>query len=79
LVEARKQGLHVYYRLADAAVVNLSKAIHSVEERRLADFDRLVRQHFGDRADVEPIGMDDLLKRARARDVVTVLTHGQTA
>jgi rhodanese-related sulfurtransferase/DNA-binding transcriptional ArsR family regulator len=75
LVETRKQGLYVYYRLADAAVVNLSKAIHSVAERRLADFERLVREHFGDRADVEPIRMDDLLARARSRDVVILDTR----
>jgi rhodanese-related sulfurtransferase/DNA-binding transcriptional ArsR family regulator len=75
LVEARKQGLHVHYRLADPAVSNLSSAIHTVAERRLADLDRLVRDHFGDRTDVEPIRMRDLLRRARSSEVVILDTR----
>jgi rhodanese-related sulfurtransferase len=75
LVETRKQGLHVHYRLADPAVSNLSSAIHMVAERRLADLDRLVRDHFGDRTDVEPIRMRDLLKRARSSEVVILDTR----
>jgi len=75
LVEARKEGLHVHYRLADPAVSTLSSAIHTVAERRLADLDRLVRDHFGDRTDVEPIRMRDLLKRARSSEVVILDTR----
>jgi rhodanese-related sulfurtransferase/DNA-binding transcriptional ArsR family regulator len=75
LVETRKQGLHVHYRLADPAVSNLSSAIHTVAERRLADLDRLVRDHFGDRTDVEPIRMRDLLRRARSSEVVILDTR----
>lgn len=75
LVESRKDGLHVHYRLADPAVFDVSKAIHTVAERRLADLDRLVREHFGDRDGARPIGMQDLLKRARSRDVVILDTR----
>src|SRR5258706_1803904 len=59
LVESRKQGLFVHYRLADPSVVELSRAIRIVAERRLAELDRLVRVHFGDRSDPEPVEMDD--------------------
>lgn len=69
LVETRKAGLYVHYRLADPSVFELSRAIHVVAERRLADLHRLVREHFGPRADAEPIRMTELLKRARSRDV----------
>src|ERR671923_1406634 len=55
LVESRKDGLFVYYRLADPNVFELSKVIRSVAERRLAELDRLVHEHFGNRADVEPV------------------------
>src|SRR5438128_2191621 len=55
LVESRKQGLFVHYRLADDSVVELSKAIRTVAERRLADLDRIVRDHFGERSDPEPV------------------------
>src|SRR5216684_3791567 len=70
LVETRKQGLYVHYRLADPAVFELSRALRIVAEKRLAELDRLVRDHFGDRADPEPVKMQDLLKRARKNEVV---------
>lgn len=70
LVESRKQGLFVHYRLADASMSDLCAAIRTVAERQYAELDRLVRDHFGDRSDPEPVEMQELLKRARAKDVV---------
>src|SRR5437667_5148367 len=75
LVESRKQGLFVHYRLADPSVFELSRAIRIVAERRLAELDRLVREHFGDRSDPEPVAMDDLLERARSGKVVILDTR----
>lgn len=72
LVERRKAGLFVHYRVADPAVFELSRAIRIVAERRLADLERLVREHFGDRSDPEPVRMEELLARARLGDVVIV-------
>jgi DNA-binding transcriptional ArsR family regulator len=69
LVESRKQGQFVYYRLADPAICDLCRALRTVSERRLAELDRLVRDHFGDRSG-EPVSMPELLKRARSADVV---------
>jgi rhodanese-related sulfurtransferase len=74
-VESRKNGLFVHYRLADPDVFELSKVIRSVAERRLADFERLVHEHFGTRSDVEPVPMNELLKRARSKRVVIVDTR----
>src|SRR5712664_1599033 len=42
LVDSRKDGLYVYYRLADPAVSDVSKAVRTVAEHRLAELDRLV-------------------------------------
>lgn len=70
LVETRKDGVFVYYRLVDPSVIELCAAIRTVAERRLADLDQLVREHFGDRSDPEPVRMDDLLRRIRSRKVV---------
>jgi rhodanese-related sulfurtransferase/DNA-binding transcriptional ArsR family regulator len=75
LVESRKQGLYVYYRLADPAVCDLCRVIRTVAEHRLSDLDRLVREHFGDRASAEMVRMEELLKRARSRDVVILDTR----
>ena len=75
LVESRKDGLFVYYRLADPDVFELSKVIRSVAERRLAELDRLVQEHFANRADAEPVPLDELLKRARSKQVVILDTR----
>lgn len=75
LVESRKQGQFVYYRLADPAVFELCRAIRTVSERRLAELDRLVRSHFGDRTGIETVSMAELLKRARSADVMILDTR----
>ena len=76
LVEGRKDGLFVHYRLVGPEVFELSRVIRSVAERRLADFERLVREHFGHRADGgEAVPMHELLKRARSKHVIVLDTR----
>src|SRR5687768_6830404 len=75
LVDSRKDGLFVYYRLADPAVFELCSTIRNVAERTLADLERLVRQHFGDRSQAEPVNMRDLLERARSSGVIILDTR----
>jgi rhodanese-related sulfurtransferase len=75
LVESRKDGLFVSYRLSDPTVFQLCKAIRTVAERQLADLERLVREHFGDRSDAEAVEMNELLKRARSKSVVVLDTR----
>jgi DNA-binding transcriptional ArsR family regulator/rhodanese-related sulfurtransferase len=72
LVESRKEGLFVYYRLADPAVFELCAATRRVAECRLADLERLLNDHFGDRAQAEPIEMTDLLERLHSPDVIVL-------
>lgn len=75
LVDSRKDGLFVYYRLAGSEVFELSKVLRTVAEGRLAEFERLVREHFGDRVDAEAVPMAELLKRARSKQVVILDTR----
>ena len=75
LVESRKQGLFVHYRLADPTVFELVRSTRTVAEKRLAELDRLVREHFGDRSDPEPVRFEELLRRARKGDVVILDTR----
>ena len=75
LVDSRKDGLSVYYRLAGAEVFELSKVLRTVAEGRLAEFERLVRDHFGERIDAEAVPMAELLKRARSKQVVILDTR----
>jgi rhodanese-related sulfurtransferase/DNA-binding transcriptional ArsR family regulator len=72
LVEGRKDGLYVHYRLSDPSVFELCRSLRIVGERRLGDLDRLVRQHLSSRAELEAIGMRDLLARMRSGTVVVI-------
>ena len=49
--------------------------IRTVAEHQLAELDRLVRDHFVDRSSAEAVSVDELLKRARSRDVVILDTR----
>jgi rhodanese-related sulfurtransferase/DNA-binding transcriptional ArsR family regulator len=78
LVESRKQGLFVHYQLADPSVSLLLTALRTVAERQLADLDRIVKDHFGDRADPEPVSMKELVARLRSGEVVVLDTRPAT-
>lgn len=75
LLESRKQGLNVFYRLANPNVFALSTAIRKVAEQQLAELDRLVRDHFSDRTDSEPVPMADLLKLSRSGKAIILDTR----
>lgn len=75
LVDTRRSGLFVHYRLADDAVVPLSTALRTVAERRLAELERLVRDEFRGRAEAEAVSLADLLERSRRDDVVVLDTR----
>lgn len=72
LVAARKDGLQVFYRLADPMVLRGYQSIQSLAEERLAEVGRLVGDYFGNADGLEPIGKDDLLRRARSQEVVVL-------
>jgi rhodanese-related sulfurtransferase len=72
LVESRKEGLRVYYRLADPAVYRLWSALRQVGERQLAEIDRLVATYLRERREMEAITRDELRQRL-AEGTVAVL------
>lgn len=71
LVAHRKQGLRVYYRLADPAVYRLWAALCATGQQQLAEIDRLVAVYLHGRRDLEAISRDQL--RARLADASTVV------
>lgn len=72
LVDARKEGTFVYYRLTDPDVFELARSIRTLAERHLAEVDRIVRTYFHARDQLDPIGREALLERARAGDLVVL-------
>src|SRR5688572_27252080 len=75
LVLSRKAGLSVHYRLADDTVFELTRALRLTAERRLAEIDRLVAEHFVGRADSDAVSFEDLLRKARSGDVMILDTR----
>ena len=63
LVDSRKEGQRVYYRLADPAVYRLWLALRHVGERQLAEIDRLVATYLQGRQGLEAVSRDELRRR----------------
>lgn len=72
LVSPRKEGLQVFYRLADPLVARGYRALQELAEARLAEVGRLVKDYFGSADGLEPVAKEELLQRARRRDVVVL-------
>jgi rhodanese-related sulfurtransferase len=72
LVEARRAGTAIYYRLADERVFRLWQAIRDLGEARLAEIDRLAQTYLRDRGQFEAIDAATLLRRLREDDVIVL-------
>jgi rhodanese-related sulfurtransferase/biotin operon repressor len=72
LVQARKEGLRVYYSVAGDDVVALVSALRAVAEHRVAEVERLIRLWLAHRDEMEPVPATALLQRAKD-GLVTVL------
>lgn len=72
LVDTRRDGKHVFYRLADDAVVTLISALQRIAERNLAAVKEMVRDSFHARDELEPVSRAELRQRMR-KGLVTVL------
>jgi rhodanese-related sulfurtransferase/DNA-binding HxlR family transcriptional regulator len=67
LVEGRREGKRVYYRLTgEEAVVGLLLALSRVGERNSAEIARVMASYFRARDELEPVSRDELLGRLRA-------------
>jgi rhodanese-related sulfurtransferase/DNA-binding MarR family transcriptional regulator len=72
LVEARKNGLYVLYRLAGDGIVRLLIALRAVAQDRLAEVDKLIKLYLDSKDNLEPVPAKELMQRAR-KGLVTVL------
>ncbi len=72
LVETRRVGTHVWYRLADETVSRLVANLRAVAEGRLAEVEQITRAFLQNRELLDPVDRDELLRRVR-RGEVTVL------
>jgi rhodanese-related sulfurtransferase/DNA-binding transcriptional ArsR family regulator len=67
LVEGRRDGKRVYYRLAgDELIVELFLALSRVGERNSAEIARVIAGYFRARDELEPVSRNELLERLRS-------------
>ena len=69
LVEARRDGQRVHYRLAGDDVHGLLAALRAVARERLAEVEVAVAAYLGTRDELEPVTREELRARARSGEV----------
>lgn len=73
LVEGRREGKRVFYRLAgEDAVIGLLNALSRVGERNSAEIARVMGSYFRARDDLEPVSRTELLDRLRAGTAIVL-------
>jgi len=72
LLETRREGTRIYYRLASDRVAELWAAMRTVAGERIAGLDRLAAAYLGEREGIELIGREELASRLRRGEVVVL-------
>ena len=70
LVEVRREGVYIYYRLGDERVFRLWQAMREVGEARIAEIERIVQTYLHERTLLRPISATELHQRLIEGDVV---------
>jgi rhodanese-related sulfurtransferase/DNA-binding transcriptional ArsR family regulator len=65
LVEARREGKRVIYRLADPEVVALLGALSRVTQRNVGAVEKVLNSYFRERDNLEPVSRKELFRRMR--------------
>jgi rhodanese-related sulfurtransferase/DNA-binding transcriptional ArsR family regulator len=72
LVDTRRDGQRIYYRLAAQQVVELWLVLRRAAETQLAELPSVARGYLGDPDGFEPIDRDELARRIEAGTVVLI-------
>ena len=72
LVETRKDGPHVFYRLADARVHEFLRELQGLAHTRIAEVERVTELYLDGRDELEPVSARELERRVREGDVTVI-------
>lgn len=72
LVETRRDGTYIFYRLADSDVTAMIRALETLGHKRLADVERVVEQYLEGHDEMEAVSLRELRRLVR-EGAVTVL------
>lgn len=72
LVESRRDGKRILYRLADETVPRFLVALREISRSRLAEVEQVARDYFQARDELEPIGSAELMDRLTRRQALVI-------
>jgi rhodanese-related sulfurtransferase/DNA-binding MarR family transcriptional regulator len=72
LVASRRDGVRIFYRLADPGVTALIGQVQELAAARLAEVEQAARGYLGDVAALEPVAQEELSRRMRDGQVLVL-------
>jgi rhodanese-related sulfurtransferase/predicted transcriptional regulator len=72
MVEARRDGLYVHYRLADEDVFRTWQTVRALAEARLSEVDSVVEAYLEDRDALEAVDATELMERLSDEGVIVL-------
>jgi rhodanese-related sulfurtransferase len=72
LVASRREGVRIYYRLADQNVSAFVGQVQDFAASRLADAEQAARSYLGDVGALEPVARDELVRRLQDGHVLVL-------
>jgi rhodanese-related sulfurtransferase len=72
LVETRREGLFIFYRLADDRVLRLWQVIREVGEARYAEIEQVVRTYLKERESMQTVDANELRRLIKTGEVVVL-------
>jgi rhodanese-related sulfurtransferase len=72
MVEARREGLYMHYRLADEDVFRTWQALRGLAESRLSEVDVVVETYLKDREALEAVDATELMERLSDESVIVL-------
>ncbi|MCF8242116.1 MAG: metalloregulator ArsR/SmtB family transcription factor [Melioribacteraceae bacterium] len=72
LIKSRKEGVRVYYSLADREVYNCWRSLQSLAEKTTAEIREVTRLFFDERLALEPISMTELSERLEKGNITLI-------
>ncbi len=72
LVESRREGVRIYYRISDEKVFNCWKGLQLLAESRVAEIREMLKNFLEERKAIKTINKDELWSRVQSNDVVII-------
>jgi len=70
LVESRRDGVRIYYRLADEKVFNCWKGLQSLAESRVSEIREVLKDFLSERDAMNAMSKEELWSRIQSNDVI---------